>query len=236
MSPRFVFIVDNVCRHIVANSAEIGLDPRDQAIVFVSGLFEDVKTFFSSHSSLYKEVEVFFFLWIGAYEIAQPIPPGDWGPTVEKWRLPDGPNTMPKMLAVELASSYADLLRHSLERFPPSANVFSSNAAPQRSQGWSIVRAAHGGEMMGKNPPEDVRHHHATFGKPFVIRLSGEGEKEKGGKYPLREQFFESGVTATTNTLSLLLFRAYATITAVREPSAVNQPMREALKYVRIWF
>ena len=228
VDPRYVFCVDlsmNLGNHLI----EVGVHEDDQVVSFASGRFSTLKQFFSEKHAQYNRVRAIILLWIGSKELGQEAPQMPLAPAIEAYFHPLGPRIYPRLLVDEFVAAYHELTV-SILSLVPLADVFSTDAPPQRSAGFMTKRALNSGKKMDQM---EERHHHFTMGHKFHgVDKSRTGDDRVGGRLYLFEDMFEGGVQPTTASWKTVFERAYAAIDRLKG-SAGDQGL---LRHVRLKF
>lgn len=226
--PRYVFCVD-LHLNLVNNLGEVGVNENDQIVSFSSGRFSTIREFFEDKQSMYNNVEAIVLLWIGSKELGQPAPSMPLAPEYESYFHPLGPRIHPRLIVADFVAAYNKLTLDMLSLLP-HADVFTTDAPPQRSAGFMTNRARNAGKKMGEGPV-GKKHHHFTIGHRFHGVDKGK-EDRVGGKLYLFENKFENGVQPTKSSWREVFSRVYAAIAQLRDGSGdVGQLQHVHLKY-----
>ena len=209
VGPRYVWIMDGLGRQIVADPAKFGIDERDLVVSFPSGRFADMEEFLRQKSGEIGAAQAVVFLLVGADEIAEDAPPVLSYAITHYWLHPRGPRQIPLHSAAEVTAKYEAMVDLTLQLLP-SARVYTSDPAPRRSgHGFAVKRAM---RVSDEIKQRDVKKHsHIRLIRKFHSKRPAGGRNvfKEGGKYPLREMFFEDdGMTMIPTALIGVFVRA----------------------------
>ena len=148
-------------------------------------------------------------------------------PQIKAYFHPLGPRTHPRLSVKDFVAAYNELTL-SILSLVPLADVFSTDAPPQRSAGFMTSRARDAGTKVDQL---EERHHHFTLGHRFHGVDKRKADRV-GGKLYIFEDKFESGVQPTTASWKAVFERAYAAIEQLKGGSGD----KELLRHVHLRF
>ena len=187
-SPRFLWIVDRVCRQI-DDMTKFGLNENDQVAIFDRGSFDNVTEFLRQKAAGCPGLSAVIFFFMGGDEIAIDAP-ALVEPAWEKYFHVRGPRQIPLKAEGEVLDGYIKLVDAAVSLFP-AASVFSTDPPPRRSGGgFATARAIYVSSKITRRSP---RHHHSSQIRRFHGRRRGNGHlHSQGGLKPVNDEMFES--------------------------------------------
>ena len=229
ISPRYVFVVDKIGKHLIDDIGGYEIGELDQVVQFQNGSFENIQTYFDMQSRQYTDAKAVVCLWVGMEDLAEEVPENAQIPPEHFHPL--GPRIIPRLDVADTISAYHDLL-DSLAISLPSSVVVSTAPAPRRSAGFANRRAEKVGKGISKRFP---LHHHIGVRQGFVCQLKGkDAARLPGGRCPINpDRFLDDGMTPDIESFQIVIRRCYAALSVFLELPPV---FPESLVTTVMWF